>query len=109
MILNAENTIYDKPSIELIARSAAGSMRDALSLLDQAIAHGNGTLREPEVRMLIGTIDSEDLNGLIQSLINSDPEALLNTIETISLKNQDYDALLAELLSLLLKVAIIQL
>ena len=84
-------------------------MRDALTLLDQAIAHGNGTLREPEVRMLLGTIDKEDLNGLIQSLINSDPEKLLNIIETISLKNPDYDALLAELLSLLQKVAVIQL
>ena len=109
MILNAENTVYDKPSIELIARSAAGSMRDALTLLDQAIAHGNGTLRESEVRMLLGTIDSEDLNGLIQSLINSDPEKLLNIIETIALKNSDYDALLAELLSLLQKIAVIQL
>ena len=109
MILNAENTAYDKPSIELIARSAAGSMRDALTLLDQAIAHGNGTLRESEVRMLLGTIDSEDLNGLIQSLINSDPEKLLNIIETIALKNLDYDALLAELLSLLQKIAVIQL
>ena len=109
MILNAENTVYDKPSIELIARSAAGSMRDALTLLDQAIAHGNGTLRESEVRMLLGTIDSEDLNGLIQSLINSDPEKLLNIIETIALKNLDYDALLAELLSLLQKIAVIQL
>ncbi len=109
MILNAENIVYDKPSIELIARSAAGSMRDALTLLDQAIAHGNGTLRESEVRMLLGTIDSEDLNGLIQSLINSDPEKLLNIIETIALKNSDYDALLAELLSLLQKIAVIQL
>ena len=109
MILNIEKIEYDKSSIELISRSAVGSMRDALSLLDQAISYCNGTLRESEVRMLMGTIDREDLNGLIQSLINSDPEALLNTIETISLKNPDYDALLAELLSLLQKVAIIQL
>ncbi|MEC7875314.1 MAG: DNA polymerase III subunit gamma/tau C-terminal domain-containing protein, partial [Pseudomonadota bacterium] len=109
MILNAENTVYDKPSIELIARSAAGSMRDALTLLDQAIAHGNGTLREPEVRMLLGTIDKEDLNGLRQSLIKSDSEILLNTIENISLQNPDYDVLLSELLSLLQKIAIIQL
>ena len=109
MILNVEKIEYDKSSIELISRSAVGSMRDALSLLDQAISYCNGTLRESEVRMLMGTIDREDLNGLIQSLINSDPEALLNIIKTISLKNPDYDALLAELLSLLQKVAIIQL
>ncbi len=109
MILNIEKIEYDKSSIELISRSAVGSMRDALSLLDQAIAYCNGTLRESEVRMLLGTVDNEDLNGLIQSLINSDPESLLNTIETIALKNPDYDALLAELLSLLQKIAVIQL
>ncbi len=108
-ILNAENIIFDKPSAELIAHSAFGSMRDALSLLDQAIAYGNGALKESEVRMLIGTIDNEALNGLMQSLIDSDSETLLDTIEKISLQNPDYDFLLSELLSLLQKIAIIQL
>tara|TARA_B100001250_G_scaffold188803_1_gene162232 strand:- start:1088 stop:2038 length:951 start_codon:yes stop_codon:yes gene_type:complete len=84
-------------------------MRDALSLLDQAIAYGNGALQELEVRMLIGTVDNEALNSLIQSLINSDSEILLDTIEKISLQNPDYDFLLSELLSLLQKIAIIQL
>jgi len=109
MILNAENIVFDKPSAELIAHSAFGSMRDALSLLDQAIAYGNGALKESEVRMLIGTIDNEVLNDLIQYLINSDSESLLDTIDKISLQNPDYDFLLSELLSLLQKIAIIQL
>lgn len=109
MILNTENIIFDKASVELIAHSAFGSMRDALSLLDQAIAYGNGVLQESEVRMLIGTVDNEALNSLIQSLINSDSEILLDTIEKISLQNPDYDFLLSELLSLLQKIAIIQL
>ena len=109
MILNAENIIFDKPSAELIAHSAFGSMRDALSLLDQAIAYGNGELKELEVRMLIGTVDNEALNSLIQSLINSDSENLLDTIKSISLQNPDYDFLLSELLSLLQKIAVIQL
>jgi len=95
MILNAENITFDKPSAELIAHSAFGSMRDALSLLDQAIAYGNGALKESEVRTLIGTIDNEALNDLIQSLINSDSESLLDTIEKISLQNPDYDFLLS--------------
>ena len=109
MILNSENITYDKPSVELIAHSAYGSMRDALSLLDQAIAYGNGELTESEVRMLMGTIDNQDLYSLIQSLVNSDSETLLNTVEKISMQNPDYDFLLSELLSLLQKIATVQL
>ena len=108
MILGQENIEFDSGSTELIARGAAGSMRDALSLLDQAIAYGGGTLEESQVRTMMGTIDSADLNGLIQALIDADPEALLNTIETIAMQSPDFDALLAELLSLLQKIAIIQ-
>ncbi len=108
MILGQENIEFDSVSTELIARGASGSMRDALSLLDQAIAYGGGVLEESQVRAMMGTIDSADLNGLIQALIDADPEALLNTIETIGLQNPDFDALLAELLSLLQKIAIIQ-
>ncbi|MCZ6803621.1 MAG: DNA polymerase III subunit gamma/tau [Proteobacteria bacterium] len=108
MILGEEKVGFDKPSTEIIARSADGSMRDALSLLDQAIAYGSGVLEESQVRALMGTIDSADLNGLIQALVDADPEALLNTVETIALQNPDYDALLSELLSLLQKIAIIQ-
>jgi DNA polymerase III subunit gamma/tau len=108
MILGEENIEFDSGSAELIARGAAGSMRDALSLLDQAIAYGGGALEESQVRAMMGTIDSADLNGLIQALIDADPEALLNTIETIALQSPDFDALLAELLSLLQKIAIIQ-
>jgi len=108
MILGEENIEFDSGSAELIARGAAGSMRDALSLLDQAIAYGGGVLEESQVRAMMGTIDSADLNGLIQALIDADPEALLNTIETIALQSPDFDALLAELLTLLQKIAIIQ-
>ena len=108
MILGEEDVKYDQPSTELIARGAAGSMRDALSLLDQAIAYGGGVLEESQVRAMMGTIDSADLNGLIQSLIDADPERLLNTVETIALQNPDFDALLSELLSMFQKIAIIQ-
>ena len=108
MIMQQENIGFDHASTELIARGAAGSMRDALSLLDQAIAYGGGVLEESQVRAMMGTIDSADLHGLIQALIDADPEALLATIETIALQTPDFDALLGELLSLLQKIAIIQ-
>ena len=99
-ILKEENINYDAESLNKIAIKAEGSMRDALSLLDQAIAYGNGELTESEVRMLMGTIDNQDLYSLIQSLVNSDSETLLNTVEKISMQNPDYDFLLSELLSL---------
>ena len=108
MILGQEKIDFDSESVELIARGATGSVRDALSLLDQAIAYGGGILEESQVRAMMGTISSADLNGLIQALIDADPESLLSTIESIALQNPDFDALLAELLSLLQKIAIIQ-
>ncbi|MEO1926112.1 MAG: DNA polymerase III subunit gamma/tau, partial [Gammaproteobacteria bacterium] len=108
MILGEESIKFDQGSVELVARGADGSMRDALSLLDQAIAYGGGALEESQVRAMMGTIESADLHGLIQALIDADPEALLNTIETIALQSPDFDSLLSELLSLLQKIAIIQ-
>ena len=108
MILSQESVKFDQGSAELVARGADGSMRDALSLLDQAIAYGGGELEESQVRAMMGTIESADLYGLIQALIDADADALLNTIETIALQSPDFDSLLSELLSLLQKIAIIQ-
>ncbi len=108
MILTEESVGFDQASVELVARGADGSMRDALSLLDQAIAYGGGALEESQVRAMMGTIESADLNGLIQALIDADAEALLSTIETIALQSPDFDSLLSELLSLLQKIAILQ-
>ncbi len=109
MILEQEQVSHDKTSAELIARGAAGSMRDALSLLDQAIAFGGGQLEETQVRAMLGTIDSADLTGLIDALQNGEPGHLLKQLEHIALQNPDYDALLTELMSLLQKIAILQL
>ena len=75
---------------------------------DQAIAYGGGQLEESQVRAMMGTIDSADLDGLIQALHDADPEQLLAIVEHIALQNPDYDALLTELLSLLQKIALIQ-
>ncbi len=108
MILGEENINFDHASAELIARGAAGSMRDALSLLDQAIAYGGGQLEEEQVRAMMGTIDSANLGGLLEALNNADAETLLSIVEDIALQNPDFDALLTELLSLLQKIAIIQ-
>ena len=108
MILGRESVAFDPASVELIARGAAGSMRDALSLLDQAIAHGGGKLQEAEVRAMLGTIDRADLSGLLQALADGDAEALLDHTGRIAGQNPDYDALLAEFLGLLHQIAVLQ-
>lgn len=108
MILGRESVAFDPASVALIARGAAGSMRDALSLLDQAIAHGGGKLQETEVRAMLGTIDRADLSGLLQALADGDAEALLNHTDRIAGQNPDYDALLAEFLGLLHQIAVLQ-
>ena len=108
MILGREAVAFDPASVELIARGAAGSMRDALSLLDQAIAHGGGKLQEAEVRAMLGTIDRADLGGLLQALADGDALALLDHSARIAGQNPDYDALLAEFLSLLHQIAVLQ-
>lgn len=108
MILGRESVAFDPASVELIARGAAGSMRDALSLLDQAIAHGGGKLQEAEVRAMLGTIDRADLSGLLQALADGNAEALLDHSARIAGQNPDYDALLAEFLGLLHQIAVLQ-
>ena len=108
MILGQESVAFDHASVKLIARGAAGSMRDALSLLDQAIAHGGGKLEEAQVRAMMGTIDSADLSRLLQALADADAEALLSHTRQVAGQNPDYDALLAEFLGLLHQIAVIQ-
>ena len=105
-ILDKETISADAASVRLIAAAANGSMRDALSLLDQAISYGSGRLEEPRVREMLGTIDSTDIAGLLDCLINGDGEQLLKRIETMAEHNPDYDAVLAEMLSNLHDIAV---
>ncbi len=107
-ILQNEAVEHDHPSVELIARSARGSMRDALSLLDQAISHGAGKLEEGQVRDLLGTVNSGDLTDLITALVKHDGALILAAVDHIAAHNPDYDTVLAELLSLLQKAAMAQ-
>jgi DNA polymerase-3 subunit gamma/tau len=98
----------DDESVRLLALGANGSMRDALSLLDQAISYGNGVLVETQVREMLGTIDSTELSGLIEALVEGDASALLESIESMSEHSPDYDAILVELLSYLQNIAVCQ-
>jgi len=105
-ILEKENVESDDVSKRLVAVAADGSLRDALSLLDQAIAHGGGSLQEDQVRSMLGTIDSLELNKLLESLIEGDAEKVLAHADNMAEHSPDYDAVLVELLSLLQEIAV---
>lgn len=108
MILEQEHIGSDAESLRLIAVAANGSMRDALSLLDQAIAYNDGELHEEQLREMLGTVDTSGLSGLIESLIEGDAQGLLQHIDRIAAYNADYDAVLSELLSRLHNLAVAQ-
>jgi DNA polymerase-3 subunit gamma/tau len=108
VILDKEGVSADAPSVQLIAAAAAGSMRDALSLLDQAISYGDGELRETQVREMLGTIDSADITAFLEILIDGDADALIERSNRMAEHNPDYDAVLAELLSNLHDIALAQ-
>lgn len=108
VILEQESVPADEESVRLIAIAANGSMRDALSLLDQAIAYNNGRLEETQTRDMLGTIDSAEITGLLESLVDGDAEQMLERIANIANYNPDYDAILAELLARLHGLAVAQ-
>ena len=76
-ILLAEDIPFDAAALALVARSAAGSMRDALSLLDQAIAHGAGKVEERQLRSMLGTVDQDHLFTILDALKDGDSAALM--------------------------------
>ena len=107
-ILHKENLSFDSDAIRLIADAADGSMRDALSLLDQAIAYGGGELKQPEVRAMLGSIDKSQVFAILQALGNRDAMSLLEGINQLATHSADFEQVLNELLSLLHRVALQQ-
>jgi DNA polymerase-3 subunit gamma/tau len=107
-ILAAEKVPGEEGALELIARAARGSMRDALSLLDQAIAFGGGTLTEASVRAMLGTIDQGYLFDLLDSLAGNDPKRLLGIADAMASRSVSFDNALEELARLLHRVALAQ-
>jgi DNA polymerase-3 subunit gamma/tau len=106
-VLVAEGIEYEAEALPFIARAAAGSMRDALSLLDQAIAHGGNRVAAGPVRELLGTIDQGYLLGLLGALAGEDAAAVLRTADEMQARSLSFDQALADLASLLLKLALL--
>jgi DNA polymerase-3 subunit gamma/tau len=107
-IAEAENLQFEPAAAALLARAAEGSMRDALSLLDQLIAFGGGTLNEANARAMLGTIDRGHVGRLIEALSRGDGPALLAEVRELDLDAPDYDRALVELAAFLQRVAIVQ-
>lgn len=107
-ILAEEKIEFDDIATELIARAANGSVRDSLSLMDQAISFGGGKLEEDQVRNMLGTIDSVQIYELMQCLLNADGDALLDQLQHIAEHGTDYDLLVIEMLNILQQIAVVQ-
>ncbi len=107
-VLGRESIQFETPAIRELARAADGSMRDALSLLDQAIAFGAGDIKEDEVRAMLGTIERGQVVELVRSLASQDAAAILQCIDQAAEQSPDFAAMLAELLSLLQRIAVAQ-
>ena len=108
-ILSAENIPFDAASLVLLARSADGSVRDALSLLDQAIAFGAGAVREVEVREMLGSIDDSVIDAVLNALAGNDAPGLLAAVAEACDHNADPESVLNELLLALHRLALLQL
>jgi DNA polymerase-3 subunit gamma/tau len=107
-LLGAEGIACEREALALIGSAAAGSMRDALSLLDQAIAHGGGAVRTADVRDMLGAIDREYILRLVDAVAGGDGAAAMRIADEMQARSLSFDAALADLASLLLQVAIAQ-
>ena len=107
-VLQAEGVAYEAAALALIARSASGSMRDALSLLDQAIAHGAGSVQESHVRAMLGTVDLDYLYSILEAVRTGDAGELLRVAADMSMRSLSFGAALQELAGLLTRLQIVQ-
>ena len=107
-ILREESVEAETTALQLLAQAADGSMRDSLSLLDQAIAFGGGRVAEEGVREMLGTLAGEHVYDLLDALIEGDAKRLLDKVAALAEYSPDFAGLLQELLRLLHKAAICQ-
>ncbi len=109
LISEAENIEVETAALVRIARAASGSMRDALSLLDQAVAFGGGGLRDDDVADMLGSIDRRHIDELLQSLVDADAVALMTQIRMLQELVPDYESVLDDLATVLQQITIVQL
>ncbi|HQN65317.1 MAG TPA: DNA polymerase III subunit gamma/tau [Methylophilus sp.] len=107
-VLTLENIPFEVNAINLLSRAAAGSMRDALSLTDQAIAYGQQSVKEADVRDMLGAIDQSYLFDIIQALVANDGLAMLEKAQQMEARSLSFETALTDLANLLHQIAITQ-
>ena len=107
-VLDVEQVSYEAPALALLGRAAAGSMRDALSLLDQAIAYGVGKVEESGVRAMLGAVDRAYLYTLLEALAEADGPRLIAEAKALAERGIGFDSALGELALLLQQIALAQ-
>ena len=107
-ILEAEKLRHEDAALPLLARAAQGSMRDALSLLDQAIAHGGGTVDLESARAMLGTVGQEHLHAVLRALAARDGNILIAEADRMAERSLSFEAALQDLASLLHRLSLAQ-
>ena len=107
-VLNKELVPFEESALWHLGRAADGSMRDAMSLTDQAISYGSGKITEAEVSTMLGTIDQTAVYDIVNALVSLDGRAVLAAVERMSEQAPDYASALAEMLAVLHRIAIAQ-
>ncbi|MEE4483049.1 DNA polymerase III subunit gamma/tau [Serratia ficaria] len=108
-VLQAEQITSDARALQLLARAADGSMRDALSLTDQAIAMGQGQVTAATVSQMLGTLDDEQPLAILEALVSADGEKVMAQVAQAASRGVDWENLLVETLALLHRIAMVQL
>ena len=108
-ILQQESINFDTASLNLLAQAADGSMRDSLSLLDQAIAFGGGQLQSSDVADMLGAVDQQFVTEYLQALCDNNTQAIFEITERMAEFAPDYQTVMADIISTLHKLAVIQL
>ena len=107
-VLGVENVPFEADALWLLGRAADGSMRDAMSLTDQAIAFGEGKVLAADVRAMLGTLDHGQVYGVLQSLLEGDARGLIEAVRHLAEQGPDWSGVLSEILNVLHRVAIAQ-
>ncbi|WP_045854254.1 DNA polymerase III subunit gamma/tau [Raoultella terrigena] len=108
-ILGEEQIAFESRALQLLSRAADGSLRDALSLTDQAIASGDGRLTTESVSAMLGTLDDDQALSLIEALVAADGERVMAGVNEAASRGVEWEALLVEMQSLLHRIAMVQL
>jgi DNA polymerase-3 subunit gamma/tau len=107
-ILELEKVEYETEALSLLARAARGSVRDALSLLDQAIAHGGGQVVEQSVRLMLGSVEQKYLYELVSALARNDGVAMIAVADRMAEQSLSFETALIELAAFLHRIALAQ-